>query len=329
MNSPTRTVRWSPVTPLPLGEGGRYYEGANLHPPVLAQPLHWRNPRHVLVVPKFDLFAPGVPWRFVDEVMGAILMTPRHTYQLTTLHTSRLLAYFTHAPNRTAGGWTCYDWQHRVAAHVARAYPRDLHTAHFRDLKEWSPYMYPLPNLWLGARASTTAEADRRVCHLLGVRAVVRFLDLAPLHEEVDLYALPSLAPLGALMPRFAADDPRYHGPNGRGLDWVRVAGDSRRLASPTAPAWVRLVRDQCAGVGVPFTFGGWGRWAPTADVYRIHQQPGGGPIIPARLGLRYRTVGGETMWDLGRGAGRILDGQTYDAPPTPVIPSEKEVHQI
>jgi protein gp37 len=64
-----------------------------------------------------------------------------------------------------------------------------------------------------------------------------------------------------------------------RGLHWVIVGGESGPGARPMDAAWVRSVRAQCCSAGVPFFFKQWGGARKSA-------------------------------------AGRLLDGETYDAFP-------------
>ena len=66
---------------------------------------------------------------------------------------------------------------------------------------------------------------------------------------------------------------------NLRGVDWVIVGGESGPRARPMDPSWVREIRDHCESAEVPFFFKQWGG---------VHKKK----------------------------AGRVLDGQTWDAMP-------------
>ena len=88
-------------------------------------------------------------------------------------------------------------------------------------------------HIWMGV----SVESDRfayRIDHLRRTTAHVRFLSLEPL-----------LGPL----PRLDLN----------GIDWVIVGGESGPGSRPMDPAWVRDIRDQCAGATVPFFFKQWG----------------------------------------------------------------------
>jgi len=96
---------------------------------------------------------------------------------------------------------------------------------------------WPWPNVWLG----TTIEDRERLAnleHLRRVPAVVRFLSIEPLLEELGELDL-------------------------TGIHLVIVGGESGQDARPMHPAWVRSIRDQCAAQGVAFFFKQWGEWLP------------------------------------------------------------------
>jgi protein gp37 len=100
-----------------------------------------------------------------------------------------------------------------------------------------------------------------RIDHLRTVPAAVRFLSVEPL-----------LAPIPSLSLS--------------GIDWVIVGGESGPGARPMEADWVREIRDECAGCGVPFFFKQWG-------------------------GVRKARTG------------RLLDGRTWDEMPQPVLRSQ------
>jgi protein gp37 len=73
-----------------------------------------------------------------------------------------------------------------------------------------------------------------RIDHLRATPAAVKFLSVEPLFgplPDLDL----------------------------RGIDWIILSGESGPGARPMDPAWVRDIRDQCAGAGIPFFFKQWG----------------------------------------------------------------------
>ena len=121
-------------------------------------------------------------------------------------------------------------------------------------LEELSAKLSFAPNIWVGVSVETQDYAWR-IDHLRRVPAAVRFLSVEPL-----------LGPITNL----ALED----------IDWVIVGGESGRGARRMDPAWVRIVRDQCERLRVPFFFKQWGG------------------VMKGR-------------------AGRVLDGRTWDEMPS------------
>jgi protein gp37 len=115
------------------------------------------------------------------------------------------------------------------------------------------------------------------------------------------------------------------------GIHWVIVGGESGRSARPMHPDWVRAVRDQCLGAGVPFLFKQWGAWVPhkpvaggslgsdvRADRVRI-VHPSGQSDVEVFQATGHNTIpGSRYMARIGKhAAGRVLDGRTWDEYPT------------
>ena len=66
--------------------------GVKEHPQTLDAPRRWRNPRLVFVDSMSDLFHPTVSDSFIASVFEVMVDTPRHTYQVLTKRSKRLLA---------------------------------------------------------------------------------------------------------------------------------------------------------------------------------------------------------------------------------------------
>ena len=66
--------------------------GLTLHPDLLNLPTTWKGPRLVFVNSMSDLFHPSVPRGFVRDVFDVMASTPRHTFQVLTKRSNRLLA---------------------------------------------------------------------------------------------------------------------------------------------------------------------------------------------------------------------------------------------
>lgn len=128
-----------------------------------------------------------------------------------------------------------------------------LLTKRIGNARTMLPSTPPMQNVWLGATIVNQQEANRDIPTLLDTPAAIRWLSIEPMLGPVDLDrgGWSFLSPL--------------HPPPGnrigwrRGIDWVIVGGESGRHARSLRPEWVRLLRDQCAGAGVPFFFKQWG----------------------------------------------------------------------
>lgn len=96
------------------------------------------------------------------------------------------------------------------------------------------------PNVWLGV----TVESNKyrwRLDALEAIPAAVRFVSIEPM-----------LAPIYEIWEYF-----QY-----KQIHWVIVGGETGPGARPMHPDWIRKVRDDCVGAGVPFFFKHWGEWA-------------------------------------------------------------------
>lgn len=150
------------------------------------------------------------------------------------------------------------------------------------------PWVWPLPNVWLGVSVEDQRAADKRIPLLLQAPAVVRFISAEPLLGALELGALMGV-PAGAegegadyynaLRGFGFFSDGEPAASRGERLDWVITGGESGPGARPMDPSWARSLRDQCEEAGVPFFFKQWG-----------------GPNK--------------------KKAGRVLDGRTHDAMP-------------
>jgi protein gp37 len=65
--------------------------GITVHPKSLAQPYSWKKPVTVFVNSMSDLFHAKVPLGFVQDVFDVMADTPRHTYQVLTKRSTRLV----------------------------------------------------------------------------------------------------------------------------------------------------------------------------------------------------------------------------------------------
>lgn len=100
-------------------------------------------------------------------------------------------------------------------------------------LLDMSENLFWADNIWQGVSVEDE-KVIRRIDHLRGVPASVRFLSLEPL-----------IGPLNNL--------------NLNGIHWVIVGGESGHGARPMDASWVTDIRDQCIEQNVAFFFKQWG----------------------------------------------------------------------
>jgi protein gp37 len=177
-------------------KGNAFEQGFDLRlvPEMLPKPFEWATPKKIFVNSMSDLFHEGVPDAFIADIAGVMQMADWHTYQVLTKRSERMAQLLGTALRGAAG----------------------------------------LPNVWWGVSVENKKHGLPRVEHLRHTPAVVRFLSVEPLLEdlgEIDL----------------------------AGIHWVIVGGESGARPRPMREEWVTSIRDQCSPAGVPFFFKQWG----------------------------------------------------------------------
>lgn len=303
------------------GVGGT--TGVKVHSERLHLPLRWRKPRRVFVNSLADLFHDDIPDRFIAETYAVMALAKQHTFQLLTKRPARMRSLL-------AGARTNGFWDDLAAALFARGYSGAI---------EW-----PLPNVWAGVSVESQKWADIRIPALLGTPAAVRWLSCEPLLGPVDLTRLaansrqqPEMV-YDAVGQRYGVPG-RWQASTSARIDWVVVGGESGPGARPMHPDWARSLRDQCTATGVPFFFKQWGEWAPWATYFAADKDEHGrwdAYVNPDGTTGEYAisedhdlatnwtgdpAPGNKAMSRVGKkGAGRDLDGRTWDEYPTPRV---------
>ena len=193
----------------------RQFSDVQIHPERLDKPLRWRKPRRVLVCSMGDLFHKDVLDQYIATVFGVMASCPRHTFLIITKRPGRMRR-----------------WMQRAAG-----YP---------------PHEFA--NIWLGVSASTQADIETVVPDLLATPAAMRYLNLEPLLERVDLRDAVDRCSWYCDHGDGNADHggrPVGHIPE-RGVDWVIVGAESGPKRRPMEIDWARSVVAQCRIVGVP-----------------------------------------------------------------------------
>ncbi len=227
----------------------------------LQEVLRRRKPTRWFWCDMTDMFGEWVPFEWVAACFGVMAATPHHTHQVLTKRPERMLAWFDWiskslvslgGPEVNAGRgvkWYASNWLDEI-----RVY--DPH----------HPWVWPLPNVWLGTSVENQKRADERIPLLLRCPAVVRFLSVEPLLGWVDL-----LSALGGPCPdcghpieehsatsRIVGCTHEYEAICGCRtvardlLHWVIVGGESGHGARQCGVEWLRSVVRQCRDAGVP-----------------------------------------------------------------------------
>lgn len=193
-----------------LAVNGVFTGQVRLLPERLDQPLRWQKPSRIFVNSMSDLWHPAVPGQYQAEVWATMALTPRHQYQVLTKR-----------PQRAARMLSDAAWRgmfHRAVK--AMAAERGLQPS----------YLWPLPNVWLGASVEDIHNV-RRIAALDAAPARIRFLSLEPL-----------IGPLTHL--RGVLHPGRIH--------WVIVGGESGPGARPMNLGWAYDIVHECQQVGIP-----------------------------------------------------------------------------
>lgn len=306
-------------------------------PERLDQPIRWKRPRRIFVNSMSDLFHPGVPDEFVDQVFAVMAVATHHVFQVLTKRPERMARWALARKAMFDSGWAP---RHPIQLCIERIISSRA-TPERAGL-----WQFPLPNVGVGTSIEDQESADERIPHLLRTPAAVRFLSCEPLLGPVELpdFFADSLEPVGhpeGGVDALATSLLRSAMREGRasaacGIHQVIAGGESGPNARPMHPDWARSLRNQCQAAGVAFHFKQWGEWAPHTirpggdlggDVRRGHVQivhPGGESILEVAemTGGRSTLPGSLYMARVGKHpAGRLLDGRTWDEEP----PAERD----
>jgi protein gp37 len=225
--------------------------GLTMHDDVLSLPLTWRKPRRAFVNSMSDLFHKDVSDEFIARVFAVMAATPQHTYQLLTKRHGRMQSLLSRGELGAEG------------------FP-DMVEEAMAEFTHASLDVWPLPNLWLGVSVENQQWADIRIPALLDTPAAVRWLSLEPLigpvnlgigdphrgHDCDDVNGHPH-PPICLTCSTDDENEVEYfrREPDGGGISWVVVGGESGSGARPMRPEWVHSLRDECAEAEVPFFF--------------------------------------------------------------------------
>lgn len=181
----------------------------------LDEPFRWQKPRLVFVGSMGDIFHHDIPTYFLHDLFATMAANQKHVFQLLTKYEDRMYEFLT-------------------SDYFPNGFREDYGTQ-----IEW-----PLPNVWMGVTGETQADLNRRAWKLLESPAAVRFVNLEPLLEPVDLNA-------GELICKIW----RRGLTIGKYLDWVVVGGENGPGARECREEWVGDIYKQCVEEHVSFFF--------------------------------------------------------------------------
>jgi len=245
----------------------------------LDKPLRWKKPRRIFVCSMGDLFHESVDFYWQAQVLSVIAECQHHTFMVLTKRPHIMADFFS---------------RHEVLDYC--------------------------PNLWLGVTAENQQAADERIPILLQTPAAVRFVSVEPMLGPVDLRLRGNCSHCFKYGNQYHIAHPceqcGYQG-GVLPIDWVIAGGESGPGARPMQPEWVRGLRDQCQGVGVPFLFKQWGEWQECPSFKEMDKTTIMMDYYGRKINANERfdpVVGDRLLSRLGKKkAGRLLDGVTWD----------------
>jgi protein gp37 len=232
----------------------------------LGDPLGWRSSRTVWLHRHADLFVGSYTREELLLVFGVMAAT-RHTYFLRTRRSDRQAAWVAWLEGEARAQGLSPSLLCLQATAEQLGMPVDP-----------VPPPWPLPNVALGVRATRQYEYDLRVPALCGTSAALRFVDLDPLRERMDLRGFARTICPRCSRVAWAGEDTFDHPlyacpgcrqamtPAVRAVGWVRLAGEASGRAAPFALAWVEDVLAQARDFAVPVFVRGLGSHPVTAE---------------------------------------------------------------
>jgi len=160
----------------------------------LDEPLRWSRSRNIFVNSMSDLFHEAVSDDYIASVADVMLRADWHIYQVLTKRSERMS---------------------RLLDSKLRPHASSSH-------------------IWWGVSVEDRKYGLPRIEHLRSSPAVVRFLSIEPLLEDLGFIDL-------------------------SGIAWVIVGGESGFGARPMKREWVTSILAQCEDGGIPFFFKQWG----------------------------------------------------------------------
>jgi protein gp37 len=177
-------------------QGHPYEQGFDLRliPEKIAEPFQWAAPRTVFVNSMSDLFQSDVPDDYIEDVVRVMVEANWHTYQVLTKRAERL---------------------------------KEMLSTRLQ-------FAVDQRHIWWGVSVEDKKHGLPRIEHLRAAPAVIRFLSIEPLLEDLGDFDM-------------------------SGIDWAIVGGESGPGARPMDRAWVEQIQKLCEKQRTAFFFKQWG----------------------------------------------------------------------
>lgn len=211
--------------------GDRSFSEIQFHEERLEIPLKREKPTTWFVNSMSDLFHGQIYSEWLEKILGVMILTPQHKYQVLTKRPEQMFRRMT---EETLLG--------------ARSKAVEL-TNEFPSLKNTiGAISNPLPNLYLGVSVENQKAANDRIALLLRTPAAMRFLSCEPLLEEITV--MPWLERSRETGSNHQFSD--RSGARGR-IHLVICGGESGHKARPFDVNWARSLQNECRNANVSF----------------------------------------------------------------------------
>ena len=194
---------------------------------IITKPLRWRKPKRIFVNSMSDLFHESIPDAWIDRVLAVMALAPQHVFQVLTKRPLRMQNYLRNPATPS-----------QILRMIANMHMEGL-------IPQAREITLPLRNVWLGVSVEDQARADERIPLLLDTPAAVRWISAEPILGPIDLENIPWGGVRTNILRGWS--DAKI------GLHWIVAGAESGPGARPCDIEWIRSLRDQCAGAGVPF----------------------------------------------------------------------------